>query len=233
MRKLAVIFGLAFLLALTLNSNIMAQDEIEMDIEIWKSAFSHGVYYGIEFELNGNGVKNARWVLINLPNGKKMWLRNTIGLNEICLEAWDMSYEEFNNRFPEGKYRIILFPKQYGKLIVNMTHDFPQTPVITYPADGATDVPLTLTIEWEPLSDIDGLWLEFGGEGLEAEVDLPIDTTSFTFPAGMLQPNTQYELCLNAERTDGRDNDLVSFSDYIFHNWNRIAVFLPPPMQAT
>ena len=213
MRKLAVIFGLAFLLALTLNSNIMAQDEIEMDIEIWKSAFSHGVYYGIEFELNGNGVKNARWVLVNLPNGKKMWLRNTIGLTDISLEAWGMSYEEFNNRFPEGKYSIILRPQLIilrprlnESLKVNITHDFPQTPVITYPADGATDVPLTLTIEWEPLSDIDGLGLEIEGEGLEADIDLPTDTTSFTFPIGVLQPNTQYELNLYAQITAGSNN---------------------------
>jgi len=210
MRKFTVIFALAFLLALTLNNRIMAQDEIEMDIIMWKDAFSHGVYYGIEFNLEGNDVKNVRNVLINLPNGKKMWLRNTIGLNAICLEAWDMSYEEFNNRFPEGEYRIILFPQWNKSLRVNVTHDFPQTPVITYPADGATDVPLDLTVEWESLGDIDGLCLSMEGAGLEFEIDLPTDATSLAIPSGVLQPNTQYELWLEAEITDGRDNDLES-----------------------
>ena len=98
-----------------------------------------------------------------------------------------------------------------------MTHDFPQTPIITYPADGATDVPLTPTIEWEPLSNIGGLYLDIQGEGLEFDVDLPTDTTSFTFVIGVLRPNTQYELHLEAEISDGIDNDLGS-SQTIYFN---------------
>jgi len=198
-----VIFALAFLLLLGLNTNILAQDEIWMQINMVKEVYSHGEYYGIEFEISGDTMKNVKRVLIKVPNGKRMPLKNVLGLNEVDLNAWGMSYEEFKNRFPEGEYSIVLFPRQYGSMKVNMTHDFPPTPVITYPADGATNVPLDLTIMWEALSGIVSLNLD-----IEAAVegkptlenfgidDLPVDATSFILPSSLLKPNTQYMLSL-------------------------------------
>ena len=62
-----------------------------MDIDMEKHTYSYGEFYGIEIELEGNGVKNVQLVLINTPNGKRMWLKNSLGLNEICLVSGGMS----------------------------------------------------------------------------------------------------------------------------------------------
>lgn len=213
MGKLTVVSVLAFLLMLGSTANSIAHDigrfkgepglrhllktqsddGIRTEIEMWQSTFSNGVYYGINFRIDGNDVRK---ILIMLPNGKNMFLNNTINLNDFDLEAWRMNYEEFNYRFPEGKYYIILLPQWKKSLRFNITHDFPSTPVITYPDDGATGVPLNLTVEWETLGTIDDLGIELGSEGIHFDIILPTDATSFTFPSGMLQPNTTYQLDL-------------------------------------
>jgi len=73
--------------------------------------------------------------------------------------------------------------------------------VITYPTEGATIVPLNLTITWEPIIGlVRNLILEIKGEYLEQElaleIDLPPDSTSFTVPSGLLKPETQYKISL-------------------------------------
>ena len=144
-----------FIFMLTLSTTIMAQDEIEMDIDMLKVVDSQDESYGIEFEVCGDSVKDIRRILILLPNNKRMRLMNTLGLNAYRLEAWGMPYEEFADKFPQGLYSIILFPEIFGSLLnVYMSHDFPTTPEITYPIDGAIDIPLTFTIQWEPLYSI-------------------------------------------------------------------------------
>ena len=203
MRKFIAISVLAFLLMLGLNTPIIAQNEIEIDycgIGMFKNTFSNGVYYGFYIEIGGNAMKNTRGVLINNPNGKKMGLKNTFGLTDFSFETSNMSYEEFENMFPEGEYSIILLPQRWS-MSVNKTHAFPQTPIITYPPDGAAAVPLNPTITWEPLGDIHYLNLEIVGGGLEAWIGLPTDTTSFTIPSGLLQPNTQYRIQLGTRGT--------------------------------
>lgn len=75
------------------------------------------------------------------------------------------------------------------------------------------DVSLTPTITWEALNNIDGLFIfietEEGDNKIGCEIELPKDATSYTIPTGiLLQPNTEYELTLQTETTDGRDNDL-------------------------
>jgi hypothetical protein len=184
--------------------------EIWSDIDMWREASSHGQHYGIEFEVDGDDVKDIDGVWIIVPNGKIMFLENTLSLNSICLEAWGMSYEEFENKFPQGEYFIFLWPQWWKTLKVNMTHHFPAIPVIIYPADGDTGVPLIPTIVWEPLTDIDGLCLTIESDDFGFDIDLPTDATSFTIPSGVLQPNTQYELWVEAEITDGGDSDLES-----------------------
>lgn len=206
-----------FIFMLTLSTTIMAQDEIEMDIDMLKAVDSQDESYGIEFEVCGDSVKDIRRILILLPNRKRMRLMNTLGLNAYRLEAWGMPYEEFADKFPQGLYRIILFPEIFGSLLnVHMSHDFPTTPEITYPIDGAIDIPLTFTIQWEPLYSInDKISVsittadeEIEGPGeIEVLYDLPTDATFCELPDGLLQPNTRYSISVEAE-IDNDGNDL-------------------------
>src|SRR3990167_8634707 len=74
------------------------------------------------------------------------------------------SYDDFKEKFPEREYSIILSPKKYGSQKVDITHDFPETPEITYPEDGAVDVSLAPTITWEALNNIDSLTISIQNE---------------------------------------------------------------------
>jgi hypothetical protein len=201
MRKFIAISVLVFLLILGLDTSIIAQNEIDYcGIGMYKNTFSNGVYYGFYIEIGGDALKNTLWVLITNPNGKMMWLKNTFGLTKFEFDTYHtslMSYEEFENRFPEGEYSVILWPSMWN-VTVNKTYTFPQTPVITYPSDGATGVPLNPTITWEPLVDIDYLSLDISAEGLDASISLLTAATSYKIPSGLLRPNTQYRIELEA-----------------------------------
>jgi len=117
---------------------------------------------------------------------------------------------------PAGKYTIKYSPSKFGSISFNLTYDFPSTPVITYPEDGATNVSLTATIEWESSSDdINGYGLSINGESddgyeLEFKEDLAAETTSFQILQGLLWPNTQYEIELVAFKKVENGNYLHS-----------------------
>lgn len=215
MKKFMVIFVLTFLAVVGLNKYegvAWAENDVEMDIDMFKYVSSDGESYEIEIEIGGEDVKKVKTATIKIPSGKNMKLKNSLGLDEIGLWASYSNYNEFNKTFPEGEYSITLSPKKYGNLKADITHDFPETPEITYPEDGATDVPLNLTIEWKSVGDVDDLWVEVKGENAElGEIELlfnvPSDNTSLVIPNGVLLPNSQHELLLRiAEASD--ENDL-------------------------
>ena len=203
MRKHTTILGLIFLMMLIVSTSLMAQDDINVEVgfEMYKFVYSYGEYYGVEIQLGGGDLKNVRYARIGTPNHKYMWLKNTFGLQDMSFDDWGMSYEDFNSKFPEGKYTFDLFPRRYGSFEKNKTHDFPPVPVITYPTEGATIVPLNLTITWEPIiGSVRNLILEIEDVEeelpLALEIDLPPDSTSFTVPGGLLKPETQYKTSL-------------------------------------
>jgi hypothetical protein len=212
MKRIMRVCALFFVLVFGFNCNSFAENDIYIDVDMWKDVFSHGEYYGCEIEIEGYAVKDVDWVLVLVPSNELLCVRNTLGLNELGFEAWGMRYEEFASRFPVGLYTVFLLPQLAQSMSVHMNHNFPATPVITYPADGATNVPTDATITWEPMTGIHVLYLSIenksGQLDLELEIDLPINSTSFTLPTGLLQSNTEYELWLEAEISDGRGNDL-------------------------
>ena len=192
-----------------LRANVKAQDDqdseddIEIGMEVDKIESSSDEFYDIDiqFYLEGDTLKDAKKVQIKIPTGKKIELKNTVGLNSLDFEAYDLDGEDFEERFPEGKYKITLVPKKIGGATFDVTYDFPPTPVVTSPEADAADVPLTLTVEWESLADedIDGLLLiletnDDSDDSFELVKFLSADTTSFSIPEGLLQSDTEYEL---------------------------------------
>lgn len=114
-----------------------------------------------------------------------------------------MEFSEFEDNFPEGKYSINASSETKEMANFDVAYDFPSTPIITYPNEGDTDIPTSFTIEWEQLNDndLDGLWIfieSVDGDDLEFEKELSLDATSFTFSDGLLNPNTEYQVGINA-----------------------------------
>jgi hypothetical protein len=115
---------------------------------------SNGEVYGIIFDLAGDKLKNAARVFVDGPKGKRIWVNNAVDLNQILLSAVNLSIDQFNRWFPEGDYMISYSPPAIGKLKVRMTRNFPSTPAIVNPTDGAVNVSVNPLITWGPLTNI-------------------------------------------------------------------------------
>ena len=226
MKRCVMICMLAFLVVWCLNTDVMASKQRHLqgnakvksnsdsDIPVYVAVEDTKLngsedYSGIYFSVGEDTLKNIKKVTIKAPGGKTSILKNGLGFRHIEF-SYESDYEDLQSKFPEGKYLITFSPKKYGDITINITYDFPSTPVITYPENGAANVPLNFTIEWELLDDIDGLSLNVEGEegDIEFEKELSIDATSFTLPEGILQPNSQYQI----ELTAFKDGENVSTS---------------------
>ena len=201
---------------LTAHKSHDDEDEARVGMDISKNVYSDGEFYEIDFDIEGSALINVKKIRIKTPaKTAELKKANIFGFTDIAFEAGNMSFEDFQDNFPEGEYSIILFfQNKIGRKTFDVTHDFPSTPVITSPEEGATDVPLTFTIEWEPLTDvdIDGLFLDIeGDDGAEIERFFTVSETSFTVPDGLLQPNTQYEIGLATYKNLGEDIYIASF----------------------
>ncbi|MBM4064866.1 MAG: hypothetical protein FJ266_04405 [Planctomycetes bacterium] len=101
-----------------LRANVKAQDnqdsedDIEIGIQVDKFESSSDEFYDIQFYLEGDTLKNAKKVQIKIPTGKKIELKNTVGLNSLDFEAFDLDNVELEERFPEGNITLRSFPKK-------------------------------------------------------------------------------------------------------------------------
>lgn len=201
MKNYLLILILGSLIFLGMETNIMAQqDESWIELRIEKSLDSDGEFYDFDFDFDGIPINMdiLEAFLLITPGSK--W---TLGLNRLLtddftMEAEEMSLADLEGKFPEGNYWVVFLPQFLGFLHVNVHHNFPQTPVITYPVDGATSVSLNPTFTWNPIGGINGLALEIEipDESFSYRIGLPTNATSYAVPNGFLRPNTNYELYL-------------------------------------
>jgi len=211
MKKYSLMMALVLLMLSGMKTGVMAQDQVLMSIEMFKNVSSTGETYGISFNLSDDALKKVTRVYVQGPKGARIWVNNTLNLNGIVLSAANLSLDEFNHWFPEGTYRITMTPPVFGKLIVQMTHNFPPTPTVSYPAEGSTDVPTNPTISWAPMTGITSLRLQLtDGADFLYSTGLPVTDTSFAVPANVLEPNTRYELSLQAKVTDSIEKGLLT-----------------------
>ena len=195
------------------GSGAMAQDQVQMHISMFKDVSSKGETYGISFDLSNDPLKKATRVYIQGPKGARIWVNNTLNLNDMLLSAVNLPIDEFNRWFPAGNYKITLTPTSLGSLKSSMTHDFPSTPAILYPLEGSTDVPTNPVITWMPVTGIISLYLQLKDDvGFVFGVNLPINATSYSVPANLLRGNTKYEVSLAAKVADSYSNRLVTTS---------------------
>jgi hypothetical protein len=203
MKKYLIMTALFLFLVLGMKTGVMAQNQALMSVNMFKDVSSNGETYGITFDLSGDVLKKVTRVYIKGPKGARIWVNNTLDLNDMVLSAVNLPLDEFNRWFPEGKYNITLTPKTYGTLSVSMTHDFPSTPAVLSPSEGSTNVLTNPLITWTPLTGIIGLRLQLKDDAdFLYRTSLPVNATFFAVPANVLNPNTRYELSLQAKVTD-------------------------------
>lgn len=123
-----------------------------------------------------------------------------IGLSELFFEGEEPSLEElpldeFFAMFPEGKYQIIGRTVDGAKIKISarFSHDIPDAPVVTSPAEGATVDPDHVVISWQPVTTPAGIVI-VGYEIIvgSLSVKVPATTTSLTVPPGILESGREY-----------------------------------------
>jgi len=154
----------------------------------------------------------GRFRIVN-PLGKQILdLRSKhtkdIGTRKIDLETPEPSLGTVLAAYPEGRY-LFLGKSTNGVSLLSevwLTHDLPAAPEITYPLDGATGVPLDgASATWTAGPDADSFFVELEQEELGEDIQSNCagDTSSFGFPAGWLEPLTEYQLGVGARAENG------------------------------
>jgi hypothetical protein len=139
------------------------------------------------------------------------------GLTELFSESSEPPFdvfplEEFKKLFPEGRYTFAGTSVEGARLVGSavLSHDFPDGPLITSPADGAHVAHGDVVARWEPVAEGGGIDIV----GYRAIVtredplrvfnaDLPASARSMTIPADFLEPGTEYKLEVQAIEAGG------------------------------
>ena len=175
---------------------------------------------GLQFFLDGEPWNS---MTISGPNGRTILAVNAQGrlkgwgLTELFSESNEPPFsevplEEFKARFPEGKYTFVGETIEGEKLVgtARLSHDIPDGPEITSPADGASvgrdDVVARWTAAAQPPGiDIVGYRVIVTREDplRVYSVDLPALARRVPIPAEFLQSGTEYELEIQAIEESG------------------------------
>jgi hypothetical protein len=150
---------------------------------------------------------------------------NDWGLTELFSESneppfTEVPLDEFKARFPEGEYTFVGETIDGETLVgtATLSHDIPDGPTITSPADGATVNRDGAVARWKAPPEPRGI--DIVGYRVIAtredplrvyEVELPASARSVPIPAVFLQRNTEYELEIQAIEESGNWTFTTSF----------------------
>jgi hypothetical protein len=160
---------------------------------------------------------------VSAPGGQKLLAVNTKGdlqghgLTELFSESSEPSFKElplrkFKRLFPEGRYTLAGTTIEGKRLVgsAKLSHDFPDGPEITSPAEGSTVPSGSFVARWNPVPEPVGINIVGYRAIVEREdplrvfsVDLPASVTSVTVPAEFVESNTKYKLEVQAIEASG------------------------------
>jgi len=175
---------------------------------------------GLQFFLDGEPWRS---MTISDPTGRvivdvdaegrlKDW-----GLTELFSESNEPPFDEvplaeFKKRFPEGIYKFVGTTVEGERLVgkARLSHDIPNGPEITSPADGAEVPRANVVARWmasaqPPGIDIVGYRVIVTQEDplRVYSVDLPASANRVPIPAEFLESGTEYELEIQAIEESG------------------------------
>lgn len=140
-------------------------------------------------------------LLVVAPDGRRVANlasrnRRNLGAREVLLESPEPAPAPVLAAFPAGTYHFIgrTFDGDEIRAEAELSHDFPDAAILTFPADGASVPAAGLVIEWEPVPGVSGYFLEVEEEESETalEVELPASATHFSPSADWLVPGSVY-----------------------------------------
>jgi hypothetical protein len=198
------------------TQNVVRLDEVTMIVEVNATDGDAGLQVFLDGEA-------WRTMTVLRPDGReiididtKSRLKN-YGLTELFSESSEPTFEEFplkkfKRLFPEGKYGFEGTTIEGDRLVgkAKLSHDIPDGPNITSPADGATVAPDNVVASWGPVPQPAGVNIVGYRAIVEREdplrvfsVDLPASATSVTIPSEFLEPGIEYKLEVQAIEASG------------------------------
>jgi hypothetical protein len=175
---------------------------------------------GLQVFLDGEAWRS---MTITAPNGRRILGVNTRsrlrdhGLTELFSESSEPSFDEFplkkfKRLFPEGRYRFVGATIEGKRLVgrARLSHDIPDGPQITSPAEGSTVSANSAVAAWNPVPEPAGIDIVGYRAIVEREdplrvfsVDLPASVTSVTIPEEFLESGITYKLEVQAIEASG------------------------------
>jgi hypothetical protein len=198
------------------TQNVVRLDEATMIVEVNATDGDAGLQVFLDGEA-------WRTMTVLRPDGReiididtKSRLKN-YGLTELFSESSEPTFEEFplkkfKRLFPEGKYGFDGTTIEGDRLVgkAKLSHDIPDGPNITSPADGATVAPDNVVASWGPVPQPTGVNIVGYRAIVEREdplrvfsVDLPASATSVTIPSEFLESGIEYKLEVQAIEASG------------------------------
>lgn len=185
---------------------------------------------GLQILLDGEAWRS---MTIDAPDGRRMLVINgrtrlrNYGLTELFSESSEPPFNQFplgkfKKLWPEGTYRFVGTTIEGDTLKgkARLSHDIPNAPQFTTPADGATVPDADLTASWTAASQPQGVNIVGYQVVVESQdpvqtfrVDVPTSVTSVTIPKEYLQPGGKYGLEVLAIEASGNGTlSAVEFS---------------------
>ena len=223
-RPVQIAAGVAALVLLALGGTALAGDQTStaaskptrlaaatMIVEVDATAGDAGAQFFLDGEpwrsMTISGPNGRTLLTINAEGRLKGW-----GLTELFSETNEPPFdvvplEKFKKRFPEGKYTFVGTTIEGEKVVgkARLSHDIPEGPEITSPADGATVARTNVVARWmapaePPGIDIVGYRVIVTREDplRVYSVDLKASARSVPIPSEFLESGTEYELEIQA-----------------------------------
>ncbi len=175
---------------------------------------------GLQIFLDGEAWRS---MTITAPDGRRMLAINgrtrlkNYGLTELFSESSEPPFDQFplkkfKRLFPEGRYSLVGTTIEGDRLAgrARLSHDIPDGPQITAPADGSTVPPGSVVASWNPVPEPSGINVVGYRAIVEREdplrvfsVDLPASVTSVTIPQEYVESGTKYKLEVQAIEASG------------------------------
>ena len=239
-------------LEVNLRGDIVPIADARLKIESNATDFDAGIQVFIDAD---------PWRLMEIfdPMGKRIFRSSTKGRfakqggTELFMESAEpefseLPFEEFLERFPEGKYRFrgIGLEGEIFDGSATLTHNVPDGPVLVSPLEGGPlQDPNNTVVEWEPVLPPNGSSI-IAYQVLVVQTDtsfpalpkvtldvmMPANATSLAVPPGFLLPDTEYEWEVLAIEESGNQTLSSSFFTTMegpseeVEEWNDVAVFI-------
>jgi hypothetical protein len=175
---------------------------------------------GLQVFLDGEAWRSMS---ITGPDGSTILDINAVGrledfgLTELFSESSEPPFdvfplEEFKALWPEGRYSFAGTTVDGRRLTgrATLSHDIPDGPKITSPAEGATVAPGSVVASWDPVPETSGVDIVGYRVIVEREnplrvfsVDLPATDNSVTIPSEYFDSGIEYKLEVLAIEASG------------------------------